>query len=88
MSTEELSSRLRQAIQGCTLHNHGPVQAWHLINEKHKAGEICKSNIARNAITSCEHRIEQLISDGVSATDPRIIKEKITQEFISDLFRV
>ncbi len=82
---EELASRLRQSIQGCSIHLHGPVQAWLAINEASQKNGISIDSIKNIASEASGKRITELIKAGVSADDPRIKKEEITKAFIEKL---
>lgn len=82
---EQLAARLRQSIQGCTLHLHGPVQAWVAIEQASQKKEASPTDVAKIAIESSTKRIEELLAEGVSPDDPRIIKEKLTRSFIERL---
>ncbi|MCB0419981.1 MAG: NUDIX hydrolase [Bdellovibrionales bacterium] len=83
--TKELAIRLRQAVQGCTLHLHGPVQAWHAIEKACFNQETSYRAVAEEAITASVYRINELKKTGVRSEDPRIIKEEQTRDFIRDL---
>ncbi len=88
MTDEELlAARLRQAIQGCTMHSHGPVQAWNAIEEANRAGLIDRALIVRLAVDACDARVAELRRQGISDGDVRIRKETITKSFILSLFR-
>ncbi len=83
---EELAARLRQSIQGCAVHNHGPIQAWAAIDQAHRSGLIQAAEVARLAILACSARIEDLKSGGADQNDFRIQKEELTRSFIENLF--
>jgi hypothetical protein len=81
----QLAARLRQSVQGCTLHSHGPVQAWMAIENACEQGHVTHQEIAQIIVEGCTNRIESLEQEGVDAQDPRILKEKTTMEFIKKL---
>lgn len=83
---EMLASRLRQAIQGCSIHNHGPVQAWAAIERASAEGLVQSAEVARWAIQACVERIRVLKEQGAGPSDLRIQKEEITRAFIEKLF--
>jgi hypothetical protein len=82
---EQLASRLRQSIQGCTSHIHGPVQAWHAISEAVLNDNITTRDVAQIAIDACSRRIKELTENGVQNNDIRIKKEELTSDFIKKL---
>jgi hypothetical protein len=82
---DDLAARLRQAIQGCSIHNHGPIQAWVAIEEACNAGEVKAGDIARLAMQACTQRIAALQEAGVDVSDQRIKKEELTRAFIERL---
>lgn len=82
----QLAARLRQSVQGCALHLHGPVQAWQAIEEAAQAGTLHAAEVAGLAIEACQRRLRALASEAVPSDDPRIRKEQITQRFIAALF--
>jgi hypothetical protein len=84
--TSELAARLRQAIQGCVVHNHGPIQAWAAIVQAQREGLVSAEEVARLAIESCQARIADLKSTGAIPEDTRIQKEELTLSFIKNLF--
>jgi hypothetical protein len=81
-----LAERLRQAVQGCTIHNHGPVQAWAAARQACLEGRADEKEVARLAVEACTGRIEELKKAGASADDLRIKKEELTRAFIERLF--
>jgi hypothetical protein len=83
--SKQLAARFRQSVQGCTLHLHGPVQAWVTIEDACEQGQASREDVANEAIKSSTTRIESLLNDGVSGDDPRIKKEKLTRLFIQRL---
>ncbi|MBC7713841.1 MAG: hypothetical protein H7177_10910 [Rhizobacter sp.] len=86
MSLEkELAARLRQSVQGCTIHLHGPVQAWVALNEASQNNGINIASVKKIASEASAERINALVLSGVSLNDPRIIKEEITKAFIEKL---
>ncbi len=86
MSLEkELAARLRQSVQGCTIHLHGPVQAWLAVNEASQNNKVNIESIKKIAAKASAERINELVSAGVSADDPRIKKEELTKAFIEKL---
>lgn len=84
--SSELAARLRQSIQGCAVHNHGPVQAWAAIEQAQQEGLVNAMEVARLAIESCQARIRDLQSAGAGPSDTRIQKEELTLSFIENLF--
>lgn len=81
----DLANRLRQAVQGCTLHSHGPVQALMAINQAAKDGRATYNEVAGIAISSCTQRVNKLLAEGMSENDPSVLKELNTRAFIQDL---
>lgn len=86
-SSESLAIRLRQSIQGCTLHLHGPVQAWASIEEARVQGKVRAEDVAKHASDACTKRISELLAEGVGPDDPRIRKEELTRAFIEKILR-
>lgn len=84
---ELLAARLRQAIQGCSLHSHGPVQAWAAIQSASESEQLQAGEVARLALEACTQRIEELVASGVDPADPRVKKEELTRAFIEKLMR-
>lgn len=84
--SEALAARLRQSIQGCTLHLHGPVQAWASIEEARARG-VRAEDVARHAVEACTRRIAELKAEGVTDGDPRVRKEELTRAFIERILR-
>lgn len=84
-SSRDLAARLRQAIQGCSMHNHGPVQAWAAVNNASQDGNVHAAEVAELAIAACTERIRDLLEAGVDPSDPRIKKEELTRAFIEKL---
>jgi hypothetical protein len=82
---ESLAARLRQAIQGCSQHIHGPVQAWAEIEAAQESGLVSAREIVRLASDACSRRIADLLENGVPNSDPRIRKEELTRAFIEKL---
>lgn len=82
---KDLAARLRQSVQGCTLHLHGPIQAWVEITRACHDKKTCTEEVARIAVESSKLRIAELIEKGVSKDDPRIVKEELTKAFIKKL---
>lgn len=82
---EELAARLRQSIQGCSIHIHGPIQAWRAIEEACAEGSAEMQDVAKIAIEACRRRIADLQSAGVDSNDQRIKKEELTCAFIEKL---
>jgi hypothetical protein len=78
----ELADRLRQSIQGCAVHIHGPVQAWAAVEEAGDAVEV-----ARHAMGACDARIKALLKEGAAPHDTRIKKEELTRAFLERLLR-
>jgi len=84
--SRQLALRLRQSVQGCTLHLHGPVQAWAAVEQACKEGKANRELVARYVIDSCTNRIEELLAAGTGHNDQRIIKERKTRKFVEQLF--
>ncbi|MBK8201156.1 MAG: hypothetical protein IPK68_02110 [Bdellovibrionales bacterium] len=80
-----LAARLRQAVQGCTVHLHGPIQAWAAIEQACVEGAVQRDEVAMLAIEACTNRIKDLRQAGVDASDVRIKKEELTRTFIEKL---
>lgn len=83
----ELAARLRQSVQGCSIHNHGPIQAWAAIESACSEGSIHIEDVAKLAIEACANRIADLLESGVDVGDQRIKKEELTRAFIERLLR-
>lgn len=81
----DLAARLRQSVQGCTLHLHGPVQSWAAIEQACCEGTATYEEVARFAIEACARRIDELRKEGVPADDKRMLKELKTCDFITRL---
>jgi hypothetical protein len=77
---EALADRLRIAVQGCTLHIHGPVQAWHAIHEQDADHEVL-TIIRKKSLD----KVAGLREAGVTDDDPRIRKELLTERFCTAL---
>ena len=80
-----LAQRLRQAVQGCTVHLHGPVQAWHAVMEAGDGYMAC--GVVEEAIEASAIKMRELREAGVSEQDPRYRKEVLTVEFLRTLQR-
>lgn len=63
-------------MQGCTLHIHGPVQAWSAIAD---AG--VEAAVLAIIQTKCSDKITAMSAEGVPLDDPRIRKEVLTFAF-------
>lgn len=85
-NVDQLAARLRQAVQGCCQHLHGPVQAWRAVREAHDADQVDEQVVARAVIAQCEGRIAELVEIGAQEGDPRILKERYTAAFVQALF--
>lgn len=83
--SRDLAARLRQSIQGCTLHIHGPIQAWQAIEQAKAEGTVKAEEVARLASEACTERIRQLRQEGVDPGDVRVRKEELTRAFIEKL---
>ncbi len=81
-----LARRLRQAVQGCTLHMHGPVQAWGAVAEAVAAQQVGRAEVGDLVIDACLARVAELERQGVEGDDPRIAKERRTIRFVAALF--
>ena len=79
-----LAGRLRQAVQGCTQHIHGPVQAWAAIRSAINEGTITAEEVLREMEASTVRRLQELQEQGPE-TDPRFKKERLTLEFVEAL---
>jgi Protein of unknown function (DUF3050) len=86
MGARDLAARLRQAVQGCTTHLHGPVQAWREIRRESDRGAASLEEVQSAAIAACDARIAELREQGVTPEDPRMRKETDTRDFIVTLF--
>lgn len=82
---ETLAARLRQAVQGCSCHIHGPVHAWDEIQRVGRSGALRVEEVARLAVEACERRIGELRDLGAREEDPRVRKEELTRRFIEKL---
>ena len=80
-----LAFRLRQSVQGCTLHLHGPVQAWAAVEKACEEGLANRTQVAQYVIDSCSHRIDELLASGIREDDQRVFKEKKTRAFVERL---
>lgn len=87
MSAQQLVERLRQAVQGCTVHTHGPVQAWKAIDDAVRAGDVSLAEVLDHARAMSIRRRASLQSEGVPDDDPRSRKETTTQAFIEALLK-
>lgn len=85
MTAGDLAARLRQAVQGCTIHIHGPVQAWAAVESAVFAGHTTRQEVATVAIAASFRRLAELQTMGVPADDPRRVKELLTAQFIRAL---
>lgn len=85
---ESLAARLRQAVQGCTYHIQGPVQAWAEIEEGAQAGKVDPRDVAQRAMAACERRLAELRAAGAREEDPSLRKEELTRRFIARLLGV
>lgn len=85
--SQELADRLRQSVQGCVVHSHGPIQAWGAIEEACIQGEVRAAEVADHALGACRERIEKLLREGVKANDPRVKKEELTLAFMEKLLK-
>jgi hypothetical protein len=83
----QLASRLRQAVQGCTIHSHGPVQAWAAIEQAREDNGVSSEEVGKLAVEACAKRIEELLTLGAKPDDLRIRKEVLTRAFLEKLFR-
>ena len=77
---EALADRLRVAVQGCTLHIHGPVQAWAAIRDV--GMELA---VLRVIDEKSRTKVDTLRAQGVGPDDPRIRKELVTLAFCDAL---
>lgn len=83
--SRQLALRLRQSVQGCTLHLHGPVQAWAAVERACTEGSANRQQVAQYVIDSCTGRINELVTNGVAPDDQRILKEQKTRSFVQHL---
>ena len=81
----QLAARLRQAVQGCTLHPNGPVQSWSAVLAAGKAGRVDPVEVVRQAIRSCLGRADELRAAGVAEDDPRVRKELVASSFLTTM---
>jgi hypothetical protein len=84
-ANEVLAARLRQAVQGCSYHIQGPVQAWAAIEAATAEGEADPREVARVATASCARRVAELRAAGARDDDPAVRKEQLTLRFIEKL---
>jgi hypothetical protein len=84
---ESLAARLRQSVQGCSIHSHGPIQAWAAIQQASEEDQVDIHEVAKIAMEACTHRIAELRATGVRDEDPRLKKEELTRAFIERLLR-
>jgi hypothetical protein len=82
---EVLAKRLRQTVQGCTIHQHGPVQAWNAIEDAVSKGTVERDAVALIALEASRGKMLDLKSQGVAEQDPRYRKEVVTHAFIKRL---
>lgn len=85
MKAVQLAKRLRQAVQGCTVHQHGPVQAWSAIQEAVACGEVSLEEVEKIALEACRSRVHDLSRQGATDDDRRVLKENQTHDFIKSL---
>lgn len=83
----QLAERLRQAVQGCTLHPHGPLQAFAQIQDARRAGMTTATAVLAQVGSCCSRRLRQLQALGVGRDDPRWRKELAAAEFCTALLR-
>lgn len=81
--TAALAARLRSAVQGCTVHIHGPVQA--LEQAWSEAADPYAVLVEVQRL--CLHRIDELLAEGVPVNDPSIRKEERTSWFCGLILR-
>lgn len=86
MTAGDLAARLRQAVQGCTIHIHGPVQAWAAVEQAVFQGHTTRQEVATIAIAASHRRLAELAQMGVPADDPRRVKELLSAQFVRALF--
>ncbi len=84
---EALALRLRNAVQGCSIHIHGPVQAWAAVMEAAAIGEVELRSVAEFAIGASRKRLQDLRELGAKSDDERVRKEELTIAFIEKLLR-
>lgn len=53
-----LAARLRQAALGCTIHTHGPVNAFAAIIEADRAGEVDGESVVDAVLERCHARLD------------------------------
>lgn len=82
----QLAARLRQSVQGCCAHIHGPVQAWLQICTAGSEGTVNTREVAEIVVADCRRRLRDLKSQGVLETDARVVKELSVIAFVSALF--
>jgi len=87
MLEQKFADRIRQGVQGCTIHLHGPVQTWRAIMDAEKKGLATKGGVLDNARDACRTRLADLVREGAAEDDPRVVKEKLTLDFLENLLR-
>lgn len=87
MRARELAETLRQSVQGCVIHAHGPVQAWARIMEAQQRGSASAAEVLAHISAASEAHLKELRRQGAEASDPRIHKEELTLKFVEKLLR-
>ena len=87
MKAQELAESLRQSVQGCVIHAHGPVQAWARIMEAQQQGSASAAEVLEHISAASAARLTELRRQGAEASDPRIHKEELTLSFVEKLLR-
>lgn len=76
---EVLADRLRVAVQGCTLHIHGPVQAWRAIEALDD--DLLTAAVLAHITRRSTAKMLDLSQSGVAPDDARVRKEVDTIGF-------
>ena len=84
--TNDLAARFRQAVQGCTLHIHGPVQAWRAVVDAAEDGTVEYAEVGRRVCGLSFAKVATMRGQGVTEDDPRIAKERSVAAFAAALF--
>lgn len=80
-----LAARLRQSLQGCTQHIHGPVAAFGEIRTQAATYGVRVLVVRYLVAHAARERIQALVAAGVGRTDPRYRKEVAVAEFSNAL---
>lgn len=85
---KELAQQLRQSVQGCSQHLHGPVQAWHQLRQKFPDDFEKQKEVAILAVDESLEKIARLFKQGYGKDDPSVQKEIITADFLRSLYQI